>query len=192
MLTTGPHTVLGQVFDPYSGAIGSATIDLWIETDRGGSKVLLISDANGQFTITDLGDSRIILWAGKDGFRQPCAVTPEVRGNLVLQVELTSLSTLNSLSPPRPQTAGEIPTIGLIFETANGGMQPIGGAEIWATDVNELVLATTQSDLRGRYFLCNLPPNSYLYAEKPGFVAKWVGPIDSSQAAPVDIELQRR
>ena len=78
------------------------------------------TDQNGQFTVSGLPSSYVMLYVFKNGFVQPCAVLPVVTGSLALQVEVTSLSTLENLDPPRPQSARGISLTGVVFEIANG------------------------------------------------------------------------
>ncbi len=188
-----PHAISGQVFDAYSGVVGKATVVLFVEIPGVGFRSLDVSsDENGVFTVSGLPDSRVSVMAWKSGFVQPCAVTIDLRSSLALQVEVTSLSTLDSLDPPRPQSAHGTSLTGMVFETVDGGKYPIAGAEFWAEEYDDRALATTRSDLQGRYFLCNLPRRVALYVSKPGNSLALITAIDASQSPTLDIELKRR
>jgi hypothetical protein len=86
---------------------------------------------------------------------------------------------------------------GVVFEIAKGAKQPIAGeefwaeAESWAEQYDDKPVATTRSDLRGGYFLCNLPRGISLFVSKPGFTTVVVNRIDASQSPTLDIELKR-
>jgi hypothetical protein len=100
---------------------------------------------------------------------------------------MTSLSTLESFDPPRPQWAHGDSLTGVIFEVTNGMRKPIAGAQLWAQEFDGISVATTVSDLRGAYFLCNLPAIARVWVVKQGFPPEIVG-IDSSQTTR-DIQL---
>jgi hypothetical protein len=193
---SGPHTIEGLVFDPYTGPVADAAINVWVDQSQFGYSYWwangpLRSDQQGRFRAPNLPDSRITIWAFKSGFVQQCAVTADIGTDLTFNVEVTSVSTLNSLTPPRPQSAHGAQLTGLIFETAAAARQPVADAEIWAEHMLDVTLATTRSDLKGGFFLCNLPANTYLTVTKPGYSRADVGPFDPSLPTPVEIELKR-
>jgi hypothetical protein len=199
--TVGPYTIEGQVFDAYAGPIADAALNLWVERDGGGGYSYwwahgpLISDQSGRFRAPDLPAARIAIWAFKTGFVQPCAVTvADLHSDLTLNVEMTSESTLNALDPPRPQSAREPWVTGMIFENTPTGRQPVVGADLFADlhGMGGTGVATTRSDQRGSYFLCNLPADTFLSVAMPGFLDTMVGPIDVSQSTTRDIELRRQ
>jgi len=189
-----PHAVSGQVFDAYLGGLADTVVGFFVET-RGGRGLDVRTDQNGQF-MAYLPDSRISVFVAKAGlpnpeYVQPCAVQTEVRGSIDLQVEVMSSSTLQSLSPPRPQVVRGATLTGTIFETANGVRTPVMGAALWAEEYDDLAVATTLSDFQGGYFLCNLPRTIGLYVTKAGFRLAHV-PITPAETPIVEIELVRR
>lgn len=190
-----PHAVSGQVFDAYSGGLADTDVGFFVETSRWGRGRSARTDQSGQF-LTYLPDSRISAFVSKAGlpqpeYVQPCAVQAEVRGSLDLQIEVMSSSTLQSLSPPRPQFVRGATLTGTIFETINGVRTPVMGAELWAEEYDDLAVATTLSDFQGAYFLCNLPRKIGLYVSKPEFVLTYVA-ITPEETPIVEIELKRR
>ena len=188
-----PHAVSGQVFDAYSGGVADAVVRI-AESSYSWS-IGVRTDQDGQF-IAYLPESQISVFVGKAGaprpeLVQPCAVQAEVRGSVDLQVEVMSSSTLQSLSPPRPQLARGATLTGTIFETIDGIRSPVTGAELWAEEYDDRAVATTLSDFQGGYFLCNLPPRIGLYVTKAEFRLAYVS-ITPAETPMVDIELQRR
>ena len=69
-------------------------------------------------------------------------------------------------------------------------MRPLSGAEIWAETGVNVGLARTRSDLRGAFYLCNLPRETVLHISKPGYVPV-TRAIDPAQSSSFDVELQR-
>jgi hypothetical protein len=100
--------------------------------------------------------------------------------------------TLNALSPPRPLNVREPVITGAVFETTSGVRQPVAGALI-DVDTGMVDRATTLTDLNGAYFLCGLPqPAVEIGVWKDGYATKYVWPVDTTQSATLDIELQRQ
>jgi hypothetical protein len=194
--TSGPHTVVGQVFDPYSSGI-AADVNLWIQQGRMGysywwANGRLSSDALGRFTAPNVPTSQITVLAWRPGFVQPCAVIADVRDTGALQVEMLPESALEVANPPRPQSARGLSLTGVIFETVNGNRQPVSGALLWAEHLFEVGMATTRSDPTGGFFLCNLPRQMWMYVDKrPDYALEYLGPIDPAQSPPLEIELHR-
>jgi hypothetical protein len=184
-----PHALVGQVFDAYSGVVADASAELFVEFAvngrRHGEWCYVRTDQSGQFVLY-APDSTINVHFEKPGFVQPCAVAAEVPGP-ELRVEVTSTSTLESLDPPRPQSTQGASLTGVIFEVTNGVRKPIAGAKLLAQRFDGIDVATTVSDLQGRYFLCNLPAVARVWVIKPGLPPE-VFSIDSSQTTR-DIEL---
>lgn len=201
---SGRHTLQGQVFDAYEGLIPSIPINLWVQTPKvgysywWGSGAPLGTDASGRF-VAYIPDSEVTLMAFKQGnvpaaswlYVQPCAVTVGLEHDLELNLEVVSAQTLNSLAPPRPQSATGPTLTGRIFETTAAGREPVAGAKLWVENANEIAQARTLSDLSGGYFLCNLPTDAYLYVTKDGFQSLPVGPINGTQTSVQDFELRR-
>ena len=73
----------------------------------------------------------------------------------------------------------------------------MAGAFVWAEHTIDSGAATTRSDLQGRYFLCNLAPNTYFSVAKPGFERTLgrllgpFGPVGGPQSAVLDVEFKR-
>jgi hypothetical protein len=188
-----PHALVGQVFDAYSGVVADATAELFVEFAvlgrRHGQWCNVRTDQSGQF-VTYVPASKINVHIDKPGFVQPCAVAAEMPGP-ELRVEVTSTATLESLDPPRPQSAQGASLTGVIFEVTNGVRKPVAGAKLLAQRFDGIDVAATVSDLQGGYFLCNLPEVARIWVIKPGFPAE-VFAIDSSQSSSQttrDIEL---
>src|SRR5262249_39333029 len=123
---------------------------------------------------------------------QPCAQRVDLRSDLALRVELISKARFDTITPARPLTLPGPEITGTIFETTDAGRQPVTGADLWVGNGIEVGLATSRTDLRGSFFLCNLPKDdAYLWVTKTGFET-WEGPISGSANGPVDIELKRQ
>jgi hypothetical protein len=184
-----PYAVSGRVFEAYSGVVADAAVDFFVESAKGGSWLLAYSDQNGQF-FGYLPESRITVTAAQDGLVQPCALNVVVRSDLTLEIELVSETTLDSLSPPVPQSAHGATLQGNVFETVNGVRSPITGADIWVEEYDDIAIATTVTDLSGRYFVCNLPPVVGVYVSKPGFETVLIS-VDTSSTSTMDVALRR-
>jgi hypothetical protein len=195
--TLGTYAVEARVFDPYSGPIVGAPVNLWVQTGTSGYSYWwahhpLYTDDAGRFSAPHLPDSQVTIHAFKPSFVQPCAVILDVHENVSVDIEMMSESTLTSLDPPRPQAARDPTLTGTIFEMTDSGRQPIAGAGLWAAHELEIDYADTKSDLQGRYFFCNVPPRtSELWAYKSGFTTVTIWGIDTSQSTVLDIELKR-
>ena len=194
---SGPHTVEGQVFDPYTGPIAGAGVNLWVQQGGWGvsywwSNGALWTDEQGRFTAPDIPDSQISVHAVRDGYVQQCAVTVALRSNVTLNVEMTSESTLESPTPPPPQSARGTHVTGLIFETTQAGRQPVAGAHVLADQAPDWAFANTISDLQGKFLLCNLPAAyTFLHVGTPGFSGSDVELTDPSKVTRLEIELKR-
>ena len=132
------------------------------------------------------------MWSSdlRRGYFQPCAVTVDVRGDVVQDIEVVSAETLNSLAPPRPLSVREPVMTGTVYEVTPTDRQPISGAIVSVSEAG-LVRATTLTDLNGRYFICNLPAtNVALGAGKEGYGDADMD-LDTSRST-LDIELVRQ
>jgi hypothetical protein len=197
---TGDFVVRGQVFDSYNGLIGGAHLNIWLHTDNGGYSYgsaygELLSSEAGRYETVRLPESTVWIPAYKDSYVQPCVVSVELREpahDVEVDVELVSPATLDSFAPPRPTYLPGPAFTGSVFETTPTGKQPIGGAYISVDGLGglDLVIATTYSDLAGKFFLCNLPADAWLVVDKPDFAPAELWLTDTSQ--PMDIELKRR
>ena len=193
----GPHTIEGQVFDPYSGVVAGASINLWVQGAGAGYSYWwahgpLHSDEAGRFSAPSLPEAQITILAFKDGFVQPCAVILDLRESVAVNVEMAAESTLSAPNPPQPQSA-QAPTLtGIVYETTDVGRQPVEGARLWAEHLLEVGAATSVTDPDGAYFLCNLPQRLALWVTKPGFSDTVIWQVDTSQSSVLDIEMKRR
>jgi hypothetical protein len=183
-----PHALVGYVFDAYSGVVGDSRVDLFVETARSGRGCSVRADQGGQFRVY-LPDSKVSVHVDKPGFVQPCAVTAEVLTAGTLDVELMAKATLQSFDAPHPRSSSGLSLNGMIFETTGGVRSPIAGAEIWIQHYDDIPVATTLSDLGGRYFGCNLPAGVGVYASKPGYTTAFAA-VDPSQSPTLDVELR--
>jgi hypothetical protein len=105
---------------------------------------------------------------------------------------MVSESTLAALDPPRPQVIRGAPLTGSVFTILGGARVPVPGARLWVEDPNEVALATTRTDLQGRFFLCNLPARVSVAVSKEGFTLKSLWPVDGASPTPLEIEVERR
>lgn len=193
---SGSYSVVGQLFDASNGVVGNAPINLWIQTPTLGysywwANGALYSNGSGEFTAANLPTSDISIHAGHRGFVQPCAVNAHVPVATYLQVEVLAGSAFDSPNPPRPQFVSGITLTGTVFETVNGSRQAVPGASIWAYSPLDVDLASTRTDLQGRFFLCNLPAEVVLATGKNGFALDYTPVRDTASAGPIDIELHR-
>jgi hypothetical protein len=184
-----PHGIFGTVLDAYAGLLPDTRLHLFIVAPQWGRGADASTDDRGRFSIY-VPDSIVHIHAEKTGFVQPCAVRHEVRGPIDTQVELVSSTTLASFNPPRPQFATGPSLTGVIHEVANGARSPVAGAEVRVEVYDDLPIATTQSDLGGGYFVCNLPHPVMIYVSKPGYALASVV-VDPAQTVARDIELKR-
>jgi hypothetical protein len=193
---TSVHTLSGDVFDAQAGPIGDADVNLWIQQERGGYSYWwangpLRSDGTGHFVAPNVPNAETTILAVKDGYVQPCALSVNLRSDVALHVELISKARFDTTTPGRPLMLPGPEITGTIFETTDAGRQPLGGADLWVENGIEVGLATSRTDPRGAFFLCNLPTDAYLWVTKPGF-QEWQGPIGGSGTGPVEIELKRQ
>jgi hypothetical protein len=188
------YTVVGQLFSG-SGAVGSVPINLWVQRPNFGysywwANGALYSNSRGEFNAPFLPESEIFIHAGHGPWVQPCGVSTLVPGTSYLQVELIAADAFESASTPlQPQVVTGTSMTGTVFETVDGVKQPVAGALVWAYVYWELDVASTRTDLAGRFFLCNLPPNPYLSVSKSGYMFKETDRINPP--TPIEIELQR-
>jgi len=194
--TANAHTLEGEVFSFETGAIRNANVDLWVQQRlRGYSIPNLRTNDLGLFEATNVPYSHVSVYASKDGYVQPCAVTSDVSGGVSVRVEMMPKSAFDVVTAPRPQLAVEPSVSGVIFETTATGRQPIAGTGIWLEYPDGILYGNTMSDRSGRYLVCNvgsLPTSAWLSVVKDGFEARSVGPVNSSESKVIDIELMRR
>ena len=203
----GDYTLSGRVFDAYTGPVASAYISPWIELPdgsgfswvwaHGGSSPPV--NSKGEFSLQSLPYSQVTLFAGSSyglglgmKYLQQCGVVVDVHGDVSADIELTSVTTLSQLSPPKPQSATAPTLTGIVYETVNGARQPIAGATVWVEDMHEIPTAATVTDLSGHYFLCRLPAASDVTVEAQGFSLNEIWPVDGVNAQTLDVELHRK
>jgi hypothetical protein len=171
-------------------------VNFWVQTPTFGysywwANGALYTDNRGEFTAVNLPASEIIVHAGHRGWVQPCAVNARVPGAEYLQVEVLPASAFEgTANPPRPQGVQGASLTGTVVETVNGAKQPVPGALIWAYSAFDIDLASTKTDLLGRFLLCNLPPQVALFTDKDGFELHEAWPI-ANDASDVEINLIR-
>jgi len=183
--------VRGELFSNETGMIANAPINLWIQSGDSGFAMPLSSDGLGRFETEVSPQSEITLFASKDGFVQPCAVRSHVTQDVEVRIEMLPVSALNVVNAPLPQSSAEPSVTGTIFETTPDGRQIIAGANLWLEWGVGIPVATTTTDLRGGFYLCNLPTDTYIYISKTGFKEYVVGPIGGPEAAALEIEMER-
>jgi hypothetical protein len=185
-----PYLVTGRVFNPYTGLVTDAVVHFFVETTRGGDAPGNVrTDANGQFAI-HAPESTITVYVDKPGFVQQCVVQTPVRGDIALQVELTTTGTLLNTNAPRPHSASGPSVTGSVFEVTNGVRRPIAGAAFWLEYYDDRAAATTQSDLEGNYFLCNVTQRATLHVTKLGY--RMATLAIEAQTATLDVQLELR
>lgn len=198
----GSNMLQGLVFDAYDGPIANAAINVWVQTRTSGFSWWYVtgrgyySGADGRYEVSRLPSAQIQLWAGgafQRGYVQPCAVTFDMTGDVVRDIEVVSTATLSSTSPPRPVTARGPALTGTVYEVTPSGRQPVPGAAIWVDgqDHNGLIVAQTITDLNGQYFLCDLPRGAVYDIYADGFIPKPFEAIDTSQSTTFDFEIER-
>ena len=205
----GTHTLRGEVFDAYQGPVANVAIFVWVDTGRGGyswSEARSYStDSAGHFEVSglpDASDARVFISAYRQGFFQPCAVTLQMTSDVTRNIELVSAQTLSSLQAPAPQTAHDPTLTGTVYEMTAAGRQPVAGANVIVDGLvgMGLVIATTQTDLSGHYFLCDWPSGPTVifeaykqgYIGTTGYIASDFGPVDPPQSTTHDFELQKQ
>jgi len=173
LLATGTHQVTGVVYESVGGArrpLADVPVDIHVFTPKGGYSLWyvlghpIVTDANGRFVATDLGDVVLVLYSVKPGYVQPTATTVTVRSDTVIDIELVTQAAVTSSPSP-----GDGPAVsGIVYEVTGDGRRPIPGARVsleWQPDV---VTATTITDANGRYRLARIPTGPVgVYAQLP-------------------------
>jgi hypothetical protein len=183
--------IRGEVFSFQTGMIGNAGVNIFVHSDRGGYSVGRLQSSSLGLFEAQVEGSFVSIFASKNGFVQPCGVRRSVTGDIEVRIEMLPVSAFNSFNAPRPQLSAEPSITGTIYENTPSGPAPVAGAGLWALDPMEISLATTRSDLAGRFYMCQLPPEAEIAVYKDGFTSKWVGPFDASQPTVLQIVLER-
>ena len=193
----GLYTVSGYVIDFESGMIPNADVNL--DIGYGESFIYsywwvhgpLRSDDLGHFVASKIPNATIGILAFKAGYVQPCAVILNVDQDVEVYVEMLPVSMFAADAVPRPQSSVEPSLTGVIYENTESGHKPVAGAQLWAEYPLMIGAATTLSNNRGQYFVCNLSQITDLYVSAPDFETTIVSNIDTGQTPYLEIELKR-
>lgn len=177
-----PDVVVDE--DPPWVQTGSFGYSYWWANGR------LETDGSGHYAAPNIPAARITLWAAKTGYVQPCAVEADVDRDLHLNIEVMSEASLD-VSAQAPRTATGSLLSGAAFETTDEGRQPIRAALVWAEFGGGITAATTKTDAKGRFIMCNLPRDTWLTIQKGGYVDAELR-VPDQPATPLDVELKRR
>jgi len=195
-IPAGTHVLEGTIFEQHLGPLAHKFTNVFVYLPNGsGYSQWLVggpvsTDDAGRFRVNGLPDSRVTLWAGDRVYSQPCGVSVDMRGDVTRDIEVMATSAFDSLDPPRPRTARDPTFTGTVFEETPTGKQPLVGATVEAAEDDD-TRATTQTDLQGRYFLCDLPqPTTAINVYKDGYVV-YLWPVDSTRSQTIDIEFKR-
>jgi hypothetical protein len=197
---TGPNTLHGEVFSADPGAIPGAYVSAYVKTATFSYLWYdTTSDDLGKFAVTHLPDSRVYLTAVKldpsdtqSLYVQPCAVAADVQGNASTAIEMIPDPSLDTLDPPVPQSSSGPTLSGTVYETTSSGIQPVADVGIAVhLDMWDNVIAYTNTNLDGKYFLCGLGPAVEITVHKRGYVERQFVAFDTSQSQTLDMELQR-
>ena len=175
--------------------VSGVVIDSNTKLPLAGARVFLVSgrggwtttDARGLFQYTGVPDGFIVLQAGKTGYEQRCAVTAQLHGDAVLDVELVPVGS------PMLTANADPPTLsGVVFETTPVGRRPVAGALVGLGGDNDYWLAGATTDAEGRYLLCRLPVgySTHVWASKTGYAATDVN-VQIVGSGQRDLEMSR-
>ena len=175
--------------------VSGVVIDSNTKLPLAGARVYLVSgrggwtttDARGLFQYTGVPDGFIVLQAPQTSYDQRCAVTAQLHGDAVLDVELVPVGSPTSTANADPPTLS-----GVVFETTPEGRRPVAGALVGLGGDNDYWLAGATTDADGRYLLCRLPigVSTHVWASKTGYAATDVNvQIDGSGQR--DLEIRR-
>ncbi len=161
--TGGNNSIFGYVVERTpSGTTFLANARVWAWVDRADgtsySAGSVWTNSDGEFRFSLLPDARIFLYAGVDGYNQPCSsittLTPGFDQTLI-EVVSPHEPVFDAAPPPASLT-------GVVFEQTTEGRRPIAGARVFAETETGVVAATTTTDAQGRYSLCRLPDSRML------------------------------
>jgi hypothetical protein len=164
----------GTVFEVTSGGRQAITgVNVGLRNTIGNSNTFFQKsasvDANGRFNISGLGEGRAAVWAYKDGYVQPCAVTLTLTGDAERDIEIVPSSAVEQTTIARLQDYGTAILTGTVFAVTEGVRRPMVGGSIGIEIDMDYVNASTRTDGSGRYTLCGLPPEiAALYLAAPG------------------------
>jgi hypothetical protein len=176
-------TLSGVVFENVAGtkqAIADAGIYIWgvpcvvgrgfCTTWYSSVNGSVLSDADGRYVAPDVPARNVSIIAGKSGYVQPCAATGGAQ-QADVQVELASVASFNTATPPPLLTSG-VRVRGTVFEMTADGPRGVPGAYISVETLPDLVVASTMTDLTGHFTMCNVGGTLYVgksrYVESAG------------------------
>jgi hypothetical protein len=137
--------------------VASEHISAWYQLDRygyhGGNAS---TDAQGRYRLLAPPDAFTVLFAGEQGYVQPCAAAASLTADTVLDIQLLTEATAAAGRPETLKVTSPIVS-GTVFETTPQGRRPFAGAKVWAEWLPDLPTATTITDAQGRYLLCAIP-----------------------------------
>jgi hypothetical protein len=189
-------TISGVVSEMTEGGarpVPRAAVSAWVQLDRAGYHFgHPTADNEGRYRFAGMPPGAfIVLYAYKDGFRQPCAAALTISADTVRDIEVVSESALAAANPLAAMTAPSPRVSGVVFETTAQGRQPVEGVDIYLEWLPDLVTATSRTDRHGRYLLCGLPPGGgAVAAVKPGYAIAW-GHVPGDRDTVLDLDIRR-
>jgi len=166
--------VTGTVFEVTGGGrypIGGVNVGLrnTIGDSRTFFQKSASSDGGGRFTVSGLGVGRAAVWASKDGYVQPCAVTLTIAGDTERDIEIVPSAAVAQTTIARLQDYGAAVLTGTVFGVTGGARTVVAGASLGIEIDMDYVNASTRTDQSGRYVLCGIPPEvAVLFFAAPG------------------------
>jgi hypothetical protein len=144
------------------------------------------TDDNGRYTAVVPSGSRVFVYArGPAGTLQPCIATAVVDEDTTIDVQVAPAG--SSLTPPL--NASSMIT-GFVYETTSQGRKPLRDVGAWLEVGfgDSYVVALTQTDEAGRFFLCrvNVPVRMGVSSYQ-----EWFQSIPGTGDLSFEIELKR-
>jgi hypothetical protein len=152
------------------------------------------TDTRGSYRVDllPLGSTVFLYPAYPPSDNQPCASIVELADSVAaMDIELVPQEY------PLPEAATSLPLItGIVYEMKGNVRQPVAGAylnfDTQSHSANDFPsLATTTTDVAGRYALCRLPSGGNLHVEKDGYVP-YIHDVVVTGSSQLDIELKKR
>ena len=123
-----------------------------------------LTDDNGRYTANVRPGSRVFAY-GRDvsGLWQPCLASALVDKDTTIDVGVVPAG--SSLTPP----AAASPMItGFVYEATAQGRKPLRGVVAWLeAGINSYLVALTQTDEAGRFFLCRVNAPVWMGVSSP-------------------------
>ena len=154
-------------------------------------------DANGRYRLNVPEGARVRIQAGANGaFYQPCAITLHTVGNANRDVRVVSDTAQLGAQLPAELLALTPTLSGFVYEVADDGRRiPVRDARVELDGLFGLGLpiATTMTDVNGRYVLCGLDgdTSTYLFASKTAY-SLFEATVRLGGNTTRDIEMRRR